>query len=231
MISAVRAVRDHSSATKGSHQAVLLALASFADKDGKNAFPSYDTLQAAARCGRARVAAALKEAEENADIECTGKRRSGTRIYSFATLIARASSSTVELRDGSTVELRQGVSETGSSISADLSSKSPTGSSISADLSSTVEPDQVDQAVDQGEEKNSRGGLSLLAEIEQQRADEDRSTLAALLADRSLHPVGSSRRRMIERSIQQLRDHLAIDIDAEIDRHVHRMQPIAETAR
>lgn len=87
MISAVKAVRAHSRASTPARLAVLLILASYADKDGENAFPSWDTLQEQSKASRDTVASALREAVENGEVVCTGQRPKKTKIYSFYPII------------------------------------------------------------------------------------------------------------------------------------------------
>lgn len=85
MIKAVLAVR-HSQAV-GPRRAVLLALATYTDQDGNNAFPKWETLVADSGASRPTVHRAIKDALKFGEIECTGQRKSKTQIYSFAPLI------------------------------------------------------------------------------------------------------------------------------------------------
>jgi hypothetical protein len=91
VIKAVLAVRNHSQAT-GPRRAVLAVLATYADQDGNNAFPKWETLAEQSGVCRRTVANAIKEALKAGEIECTGQRKSKTKIYSFAPLIHSAPS-------------------------------------------------------------------------------------------------------------------------------------------
>lgn len=90
MIKAVLAVRQ--SKATGPRRAVLLALATYADEDGNNAFPKWETLARDSGLSRRTVASAIREALKAGEIECTGQRKSKTKVYSFAPLIHSAPS-------------------------------------------------------------------------------------------------------------------------------------------
>lgn len=90
MIKAVLAVRQ--SEATGPRRAVLLALATYADEDGNNAFPKWETLARDSGLSRRTIASAIREALKAGEIECTGQRKSKTKVYSFAPLIHSAPS-------------------------------------------------------------------------------------------------------------------------------------------
>jgi DNA-binding transcriptional MocR family regulator len=60
---------------------VLLALASFTDKNGSNAYPSLQTLASMACCNRSTVHRAIKSLIARQLIQPTGKGRKGTIRY------------------------------------------------------------------------------------------------------------------------------------------------------
>ena len=60
---------------------VLLALASFTDKNGSNAYPSLATLAKMCSCDRSTVHRAIKSLVKRQLIEPTGKARKGTIRY------------------------------------------------------------------------------------------------------------------------------------------------------
>jgi DNA-binding transcriptional MocR family regulator len=60
---------------------VLLALASFTDKNGSNAYPSLATLASMACCNRSTVHRAIKSLIARQLIQATGKGRKGTIRY------------------------------------------------------------------------------------------------------------------------------------------------------
>ncbi len=64
-----------------SQRLVLLALASFTDKNGSNAYPSLATLAKMCSCDRSTVHRAIKSLVKRQLIEPTGKARKGTIRY------------------------------------------------------------------------------------------------------------------------------------------------------
>ena len=64
-----------------SQRLVLLALASFTDKNGSNAYPSLATLASMACCNRSTVHRAIKSLIARQLIQATGKGRKGTIRY------------------------------------------------------------------------------------------------------------------------------------------------------
>lgn len=74
----------------GPRRAVLAILATYTDQDGNNAFPKWATLARESGASRRTVSRAIREALEAGEIECTGERKSKTKIYSFAPLIHSA---------------------------------------------------------------------------------------------------------------------------------------------
>jgi hypothetical protein len=88
MITAVKAVRDHS-ALKGARKAILYTAATYASKDGTGVFISKSKIAKAEHCSRETVNQAFKEAEANGEIVPTGKKGRGQVEYSFKPWIER----------------------------------------------------------------------------------------------------------------------------------------------
>ena len=68
-------------AVTAAQRLVLLALASFTDKNGSNAYPSQSTLASMACCNRSTVHRAIKSLIARQLIQPTGKGRKGTIRY------------------------------------------------------------------------------------------------------------------------------------------------------
>ena len=77
-----------------SERIVLLALVSFTDKAGANAYPSIATLSARCCCNRSTVHRALKSLRERGVIEPQGKGRKGTIRYKVRLTVQRVGSHT-----------------------------------------------------------------------------------------------------------------------------------------
>lgn len=86
MIKAVLAVRYCSAAT-GQRRAVLLALATYSNEDGDDAFPKWETLEHDSGASRPTVHRAISDALKREEIVCTGERKSKTKVYSFAPIV------------------------------------------------------------------------------------------------------------------------------------------------
>jgi DNA-binding transcriptional MocR family regulator len=71
---------------------VLLALVSFTDKRGANAYPSIATLSTRCCCNRSTVHRALKSLRERGVIEPQGKGRKGTIRYKVRLTVQRVGS-------------------------------------------------------------------------------------------------------------------------------------------
>ncbi len=81
-------VLDHSPATLGS-RLVLIVLAEHAGPDGRNAYPSVNTIARRARLSRRSVQYALRELENLGCITLTHRRDGGTNVYRVNTDIGK----------------------------------------------------------------------------------------------------------------------------------------------
>lgn len=222
---ACEAVRDRSLA-RGARKSVLFTAACYADESGGNVFPSFDTLMAGAGVARDTVAQALQEAEDRGEIERSGRRRSGTIIYTFAPLVDGHVSSVTEPIGSSATEPRDRSSSLSrrASSAAGLTAVQSDPSSVqqaypNQKLEVSTEPED---GIESGfQDKTEKKGTTQSAERAGRRCRKEADESARELEKLKVGRASSSKPAITDRAIAVLEDDLAGEV--EIDRWASRL--------